>query len=85
MRGRMLWFNLDKGYGFIRSEDDERLAVGSSGFRPGHQPGARCKGRPVDFDRETGDDGPYAANVSFVVHEEPRRARLRSSRGGHKL
>jgi cold shock CspA family protein len=81
----MLWFNRDKGYGFIRTEDDERLSVARSGFLPGHQPEQRCKGRPVTFDRVTGDHEPHAANVSFVVHEEPRRARRRPSRGGHSL
>ncbi len=85
MQGTMLWFNLDKGHGFIRTEDDERLYVARSGFLPGHQPEPRCKGRAVAFDRETGDDDPYAVNVSFVAREEPRRARLRTARGGHKL
>ncbi len=85
MQGTMLWFNVDKGHGFIRTEDDERLYVARSGFLPGHDPEPRCKGRPVTFDREAGGDEPYAANVSFVVREEPRRARLRTSRGGHKL
>jgi cold shock CspA family protein len=85
MQGTMLWFNVDKGYGFIRTEDDERLYVEHGGFLPGHHPQPRCKGRPVTFDRETGNDDPYAANVSFLVREEPRRARLRTSRGGHKL
>ena len=85
MEGTMIWFNVDKGHGYIRTEDDERLSVARSDFLPGHQPEPRCKGRQVVFDRETGDREPYAANVSFVVREEPRRARLRSSRGGHKL
>ncbi len=85
MLGTMLWFNVDKGYGFIRTEADERLYVARSGFLPGHQPGPRCKGRAVTFDREPEDGDPRAVNVSFVAREEPRRARLRSARGGHKL
>ena len=31
MQGTMLWFNLDKGYGIIRTEHDERLYVDSAG------------------------------------------------------
>ncbi|HET7567686.1 MAG TPA: hypothetical protein VFJ91_06820, partial [Gaiellaceae bacterium] len=74
-----------KGYGFIRTEDDERLSVERSGFLPGHEPELRCKGRAVVFDREPGDDAPFAVNVSFVTREDPRQARLRSGRGGHRL
>ena len=81
----MLWFNVDKGYGFICTEEDERLYVERTGFLPGNDPQPRCKGRAVAFDREVGRDDPFAANVSFVSLEEPRRARLRSGRGGHKL
>jgi cold shock CspA family protein len=84
MQGTMLWFNCDKGYGFIRTEQGERLPVSSSGFLPGHEPGPRCKGREVSFERTTDDDA-RAVNVTFVAAAEPRRARLRHSRGGHAL
>jgi cold shock protein len=82
MQGTMLWFNADKGYGFIRTEDDERLVVGLSGFAVGHEPAPRCKGREVTFDREADAEGARAVNVAFVEHDEPRRARLRHARGG---
>jgi cold shock CspA family protein len=85
MHGKMLWFNVDRGYGFIRTDDDERLSVTRAGFRPGHQPESRCKGREVVFARELGDGEPYATDVCYVVRTEPRRARLRSSRGGSRL
>ena len=86
MHGTMLWFNVDKGYGFLRTEDDERLKVARSGFLPGHQPEARCKGREVSFERhgDNGDDA-HAVNVSFVSRTEPRRARLRHARGGRSF
>ena len=35
VQGEMLWFNVDKGYGFIQTQDDERLYVAASGFRDG--------------------------------------------------
>ena len=85
MQGTMLWFNAEKGYGFVQTEDDERLYVDLAGFLPDHQPEQRCKGRVVTFERETEAGEPRAINVSFVEHSDPRRARLRGARGGHKL
>lgn len=86
MQGRMLWFNLDKGHGYIRTEHDERLYVTRSGFLPGHQPEPRCKGREVSFHRQTHEADARAVDVAFVAPAEaPRRARLRHSRGGHSL
>lgn len=85
MQGTMLWFNLDKGHGFIRTEDDERLYVAHSSFLPGHPPEGRCKGRAVSFERENGDGGPHAVNVSYVAREDPARARRRTPSGGRRL
>lgn len=80
MRGAMIWFNADKGHGFIRTEDDERLFVDAAGFAEGVDPGARCAGREVTFSRIVGDRGPQAVNVAYVVPTEQRRARLRRAR-----
>ena len=85
MQGTMLWFNVDKGYGFIRTEHDERLYVARSGFLPDHQPEPRCKGRRVRFERQAVEGDVRAVEVAFVVQSEPRRARLRSARGGRVL
>jgi cold shock CspA family protein len=86
MQGTMLWFNVEKGYGFLRTDDDERLKVVLSSFLPGHEPGARCKGREVNFERGTDDDGgALAVGVSFVTASDPRRARLRHARGGRSI
>lgn len=85
MRGTMLWFNVDKGYGYIQTEQDERLYVAGSGFLPDHQPEPRCKGRAVTFEREIADGDVRAVNVSFVTEQDPRRARLRHSRGGRSM
>ncbi|HET8606928.1 MAG TPA: hypothetical protein VFL66_07835 [Gaiellaceae bacterium] len=82
MQGTMLWFNVDKGHGFIRTEEDERLYVARDGFLPDHRPAPRCKGRAVRFDREATGADARAVNVSFVAREEPRRARLHGGRGG---
>lgn len=82
MNGTMLWFNAEKGYGFIRTEDEERLLVARSGFLPGHEPEARCKGRNVSFERLEAEEGFRAVSVAFLTDADPRRARLRHSRGG---
>ena len=41
MRGQMLWFNEAKDYGFIMTDEGERLAVAGDGLRQGGK-------RPVD-------------------------------------
>ncbi len=87
MEGSMLWFNVDKGYGYIQSDADERLYVDSSGFLPGHEPPPRCKGAAVTFERQPveGEGEAHAIDVAFVVQGDSRRARLRHSRGGSSL
>ena len=85
MRGTMLWFNADKGYGFIRTDHDERLYVDRSGFLPDHQPAARCKGRAVTFERAALEGDIRAVEVAFVAESDTRRARLRRGRGGSPL
>jgi hypothetical protein len=72
MRGKMLWFNAAKGFGFIRTEEDERLYVG------------RCAEKPVSFEREVADvEGGYQAVGVSILDEFPAgggRARLRRQR-----
>ena len=82
MQGTMLWFNLDKGYGFIRTEEDERLFVARGDFLPDNTPTERCAGHPVTFEREEREGDARAVSVAFPPLVEPRRARLRHSRGG---
>jgi cold shock CspA family protein len=77
MNGKMLWFNSEKGFGFICTEADERLHVTESGFRPGEIPVGRCAGRGVVFDVVGGSDDAHAVNVAFAPDESPRRARRR--------
>jgi cold shock CspA family protein len=85
MQGKMLWFNIDKGFGFIRTQEDERLYVARSGFVDGQVPTERCAGREVTFDRQAQEGDARAVNVAFPVHADPRRARLRQGRGGRAL
>ena len=77
MRGTMIWFNADKGHGFIRTEDDERLIVHEDGFADGEVPVGKCAGTDVSFERETIGDEARAVNVAPVPMVNARRARRR--------
>ena len=79
MNGKMLWFNAEKGFGFIQTEDDERLYVAESGFRAGEVPQGRCAGRAVTFDRVALEGDTRAVDVFFPPEIAPRRARRRRS------
>jgi cold shock CspA family protein len=73
----MIWFNAEKGHGFIRTEEDERLIVHEDGFSEGEIPVGRCAGTDVSFDRETVEGEPRAVNVTAVQAVAARRARRR--------
>jgi cold shock CspA family protein len=85
VQGEMLWFNIDKGYGFIQTEEDERLYVAASGFRDGQLPEGRCKGMAVAFEREVAEGDSRAVEVHFVESKDSPRARLRHPRGGTSI
>ncbi|GAA3401013.1 cold shock domain-containing protein [Paenibacillus hodogayensis] len=62
MKGTVKWFNAEKGYGFIRSDDGEDLfvhfsAIQGDGFK------SLDEGQEVEFDKVDGERGPQAANV----------------------
>lgn len=77
MRGTMLWFNPAKQHGFVRTEEGERLLVETGGFARGHEPGDRCAGTAVEFERQSaGVGGGYVATeVKAVDDTSGRRAR----------
>jgi cold shock CspA family protein len=78
MRGTMIWFNAEKGHGYISTEEEERLYVATDGFSDGEVPAGRCAGLSVVFDREhAGDEEARAVRVRFETTEPPRRARRR--------
>lgn len=82
MRGTMLWFNEDKNFGFIQTEEGERLYVHRDGFLDGEAPVGRCAGLPVQFDVE-GTDGDRAAVRTILIEDAaPRRARRRHGARG---
>ena len=62
MQGKVKWFNAEKGYGFIQSNDGGDVfvhfsAIQQEGFK------ALQEGQVVEFDVVDGNRGPQAANV----------------------
>jgi cold shock CspA family protein len=78
-RGKMLWFNEEKGHGYIQTDEDERLYVDADGFPDGHPVGA-CAGLVVEFEITENGEGRRAQHVQLVPEVAPRRARRRGSR-----
>lgn len=63
MKGTVKWFDSDKGYGFISSEDGKDIfvhfsAIQSEGYK------SLQEGDQVVFDVKDGDRGAQAANVT---------------------
>lgn len=62
MQGRVKWFNAEKGYGFIETQEGGDVfvhfsAIQSDGFK------SLDEGQQVEFDIVEGARGPQAANV----------------------
>ncbi|MEW4372665.1 cold shock domain-containing protein [Paenibacillus kandeliae] len=62
MQGKVKWFNAEKGYGFIETDEGGDVfvhfsAIQSEGFKTLEE------GQAVEFDIVEGARGPQAANV----------------------
>jgi hypothetical protein len=75
----MLWFDEAKDYGFILSDEGERLYVDRDGFVGGAAPVGRCAKLPVELTVAERDGERIAVDVSVVSDEPKRRARRRTS------
>ena len=62
MRGKVKWFNAEKGYGFIEGQDGKDVFVHFSAIE---QDGFKTldEGQEVEFEVAEGARGPQAANV----------------------
>ena len=62
-RGRVKWFNAQKGYGFIEVDDGVDVFVHYSSIQV---PGFKTleEGQAVQFELQQGDKGPNARNVT---------------------
>ncbi len=77
MNGKMLWFDEAKDYGFIRTEEEERLYVDRDGFVERAAPVGRCAGLPVRLTVSERDGQRIAVDVSLLPEEIHGRARRR--------
>ena len=59
MKGKVKFFNQEKGFGFIAGEDNKEYFVHESGIKQG----PIDEDDEVNFDVEEGDKGPKAVNV----------------------
>jgi cold shock protein len=61
MKGKVKFFNEEKGFGFISAEDDREYFVHQTGLAEGVR---LQENDAVVFDVEEGERGPKAVNVS---------------------
>lgn len=64
-RGKVKWFNNEKGYGFIECENGEDVFVHFTGIQ-GEGFRTLEENQAVEFDISEGNRGPQAVNVILI-------------------
>ena len=80
--GKMLWFNEEKGHGYIGTDEGERLFVAGDGFVEA-PPEGPCAGRIVEFEVGEDADGRFAERARLVEEIAPRLALAPATRLEH--
>ena len=62
-KGIVRWFNADKGYGFISTENDGDVFVHYTALEDTGEYRKLDEGQEVEFEIVEGEKGPQAANV----------------------
>lgn len=62
-KGIVKWFNADKGYGFISTENDGDVFVHYTALEDTGEYRKLDEGQEVEFEIVDGEKGPQAANV----------------------
>jgi CspA family cold shock protein len=65
VRGRVKWFDIARGYGFVTSEDGEDVFVHHSGVAAGELPGL-LPGQALEFEIVPNKRGRRAVNVVLL-------------------
>jgi hypothetical protein len=76
--GTMLWFDETKDYGFILTDEGERVYVDRDGFVERAAPVGRCARLAVRLNVAEHAGKRVASEVSLVAQEPQRRARRRA-------
>lgn len=67
MRGKIKWFDAQKGYGFITAEDGKEIFVHFSSIESGRTYVGLDKEDTVEFEIGKNNKGPQAINVNLVM------------------